>query len=355
MTPSPAPEVDWEDTLLFRALRCRPAPRRPVWMMRQAGRYLPEYRSLRAEAGGFLPMLKTPSLACEVTLQPIRRFGMDAAILFSDILTVPDALGLELYFVEGEGPRFRRPASDERSINDLRTPSLESWDYVSEACRLTRSALPPTTPLIGFCGAPWTLACYMVSGGGDSGFWLPRKMRHERPDLLHRILEVTSSAAAELLCLQINSGAQAVMIFDSWGGLLGGDDYETFSLDYIRRIISRVREESSAPVIVFGRNCGFHLPKIASCGCDGVGVDWQTPLSAARRMTGGKVAVQGNLDPSALLVSNPKDAALSAQKVLSDYGDSPGHIFNLGHGVYKETPPESVAAVVEAVQKGVSD
>lgn len=336
---------EWEETLFFRALRRRPAARRPAWLMRQAGRYLPEYRKLRTESGGFLPMLKTPETACEITLQPVRRFGMDAAIIFSDILTIPDAMGLGLHFVENEGPRFSHPANSEKAILKLQTPPPESLQYVADACRLTRRKLPADVPLIGFCGAPWTLACYMIDGGGG-GFWQARKMRHARPDLLHRILETNADSCIALLKMQLQAGAQAVMIFDSWGGLLGGGDYEDFSLAYIRRIIAAV---APAPTIVFARNCGFHLPKIAASGCDVVGADWQTPLSAARRMSAGKIAIQGNLDPAALL-SDADSAAAAAKRVLEDFGDAPGHIFNLGHGVHKETPPDNVAAVIEAVR-----
>ncbi len=337
----------WEDTLLFRALRRRPAPRRPVWLMRQAGRYLPEYRALRKKSGGFLAMVKTPETACEITLQPIRRFGFDAAIIFSDILTVPDAMGLELYFVENEGPRFRRPLNDESAIAKLRAPPPESLAYAAEACALARRALPAETPLIGFCGSPWTLACYMIDGGGG-GFWQTRKMRHARPDLLHQVLAANAAAAAELLAAQIAAGAQAAMIFDSWGGLLGGESYEEFSLQYIRNIIAALRQKSDAPVIVFARNCGLQLPAIAACGCDAAGADWQMPLAAARRAAADKIAIQGNMDPAALL-STPETAAAATRKTLADFGGAPGHIFNLGHGIDKNTPPENVAAMVEAV------
>ncbi|MGI9296947.1 MAG: uroporphyrinogen decarboxylase [Gammaproteobacteria bacterium] len=335
----------WEDTLFFRALRCRPAARRPVWLMRQAGRYLPEYRKLRAESGGFLPMLKTPELACEITLQPVRRFGLDAAIIFSDILTIPDAMGLRLHFVENEGPRFAAPADSEETILKLQEPPPESLQYVAAACGLARGALPPDVPLIGFCGAPWTLACYMIDGGGG-GFWRTRAMRHSRPDLLHRVLEINAAACISLLRAQLAAGAQAAMIFDSWGGLLGGGDYEDFSLEYIRRIVAAI---APAPTIVFARDCGFHLPKIAACGCDAVGADWRTPLAAARRMSAGRTAIQGNLDPAALL-SDAESAAAATRRVLEDFGGAPGHIFNLGHGVHKDTPPENVAALVETVR-----
>lgn len=334
---------------MFRALRRKPTPRRPVWLMRQAGRYLPEYRALREKSGGFMAMLKNPEIACEITLQPVHRFGFDAAIIFSDILTIPDAMGLELHFIENEGPRFRRPLDSESSITKLAPPPAGALEYAAEACALARRELPAETPLIGFCGAPWTLACYMADGGGG-GFWRTRKMRHARPDLLHRILAANAAAAADLLAAQLSAGAQIAMIFDSWGGLLDGEGYEEFSLAYIRKIIKSLRRHApDAPIIVFARNCGFQLPQIAACGCDAVGVDWQIPLAAAHRAVAGRTALQGNLDPAALL-SAPEDAATATKKTLTDFGDAPGHIFNLGHGVDKTTPPENVAALVETVR-----
>ena len=339
---------DWEDSLLFRALRQKPAPRRPVWLMRQAGRYLPEYRALRKKSGGFMAMLKNPEIACEITLQPVHRYKFDAAIIFSDILTIPDAMGLELHFIENEGPRFRRRLDSESAVAKLAPPPPESLNYAAEACALARRELPAETPLIGFCGAPWTLACYMADGGGG-GFWKTRAMRHSRPDLLHRILSTTAAAAADLLAAQITAGAQAAMIFDSWGGLLNGGDYEEFSLAYIRRIIKELRVRApGAPLIVFARGCNFQLPQIAAAGCDAAGVDWQIPLAAARRAVANKTALQGNLDPAALLAT-PQAAAAATQKALADFGDGPGHIFNLGHGIDKNTPPENVAALVETV------
>lgn len=289
--------------------------------------------------------MKTPEIACEITLQPVRRFGFDAAIIFSDILTIPDAMGLGLYFAEGEGPRFSAPADSEDAILKLHPPPPESLVYAADACALTREKLPPAVPLIGFCGSPWTLACYMIDGAGGD-FWKARKMRYARPDLLHRLLQTNADGCITLLRAQLAAGAQAAMIFDSWGGLLGGGDYEIFSLNYIRKIVAAI---APAPVIVFARNCGFHLPKIAASGCDVVGVDWQTPLSAARRMAGGRVAIQGNLDP-AVLLTNPETVAKATKTALEDFGDAPGHIFNLGHGVNKNTPPENVAALVETVQ-----
>ena len=342
-------EAGWEETLFFRALRRRPTSRRPIWLMRQAGRYLPEYRALREKAGGFLPMIKNPETACEIALQPIRRFDFDAAILFSDILTIPDAMGLGLHFVENEGPRFHHPLSDERAVLALRPPPPGALDYVAAACRETRRALPKTTPLIGFCGSPWTLACYMIDGGGG-GFWRARAMLHSRPELLKKTLAVNAAAVAELLCLQIENGAQAAMIFDSWGGLLAGGDYEDFSLSPIREAVATIKKRHpKTPLIVFARGGGLQLPAIAACGCDAVGVDWPLSLKAAQRIVGERTAIQGNMDPAALL-ADPAAAAAAAKKTLSDFGDSPGHIFNLGHGVDKTTPPDNVQALTDTVR-----
>lgn len=344
--------TDWEETLLFRTLRRRSVPRRPVWLMRQAGRYLPEYRKVRKESGGFLQMLKTPELACEVTLQPIRRFGFDAAIVFSDILTIPDAMGMRLHFVENEGPRFSHPAQDEQAIMALQPPPPEKLDYVAKTCQMTRRELPADVPLIGFCGSPWTLACYMIDGQGGGDFWQTRALLHSRPDLLRHMLQVNAQSCAQLLQMQIDAGAQVAMIFDSWGGLLGGGDYEEFSLAPMRHIIAKI--SPMAPVIVFARNCGFHLPKIAAAGCDAAGVDWQTPLSAARRMVVERTAIQGNLDPASVL-SDPETAAAATLRALEEFGKGPGHIFNLGHGINKNTPPENISALVETVQKWQAD
>lgn len=340
---------NWEDTALFNALRLREQPRRPVWLMRQAGRYLPEYRKVRQEAGGFLQLMKTPETACEVTLQPVRRFGMDAAIIFSDILTIPDAMGLGLYFAENEGPKFSDPLTDENKINAIAPPPMEKLEYVLQACQLTRAGLPPEVPLIGFCGSPWTLACYMIDGSGGD-FRQARQLRAARPDLLRRIVDTNAKSCAALLSAQLAAGAQAVMIFDSWGGLLDGAGYEEFSLQPMADIIAEVkRQHKDAPVIVFSRQCGFHLAKIAACGCDAVGIDWQVPLAAARRMAAARVAIQGNLDPMTLL-AGPEVTAAATQKMLEEYGPGPGHIVNLGHGIDKTTPVESVSAMIETVR-----
>lgn len=336
------------DSLFLRALRRQPTPRRPAWFMRQAGRYLPEYQETRARAGGFINLVRTPELACEVALQPVNRFGLDAAIVFSDILVIPDAMGLGLQFEEGVGPRFAHPLQDARAIGRLNEPPPEALDYVARACQLTRAELPAGVPLIGFCGSPFTLACYMVDGRG-SDFWRARHMMHARPDLFRKIVEVNARAAAASLAAQIKAGCDAVMIFDSWGGLLDRRNYELFSLAAIRKVVTTVRSSSKAPIIVFARGCGSYLSDIASTRCDCVGVDWHTTLAEARRKTRGRVSLQGNLDPAAL-AGDPLAAKKAARAVLKEYGPGPGHIFNLGHGMDRRTPPENVEAVVETVR-----
>ena len=336
------------DSLFIRALRRQPTPRRPVWFMRQAGRYLPEYRETRERAGGFLNLVRNPELACEVALQPIQRFGLDAAIVFSDILVIPDEMGLGLEFNEGSGPRLQNPLRDERAVAKLREPEADAPDYVTGACKATRGALPAGIPLIGFCGSPFTLACYMVDGGG-SDFWHARHMMHSRPDLFRRIVDVNAKAAANSLVAQARAGCEAVMIFDSWGGLLDRRNYELFSLGAIRKIVAAVQRFTKAPVIVFSRGCGPFLSDIASSRCDCVGVDWHTTLSDARRRTRGRVSLQGNLDPAAL-AGDAATAKKAARAVLKEHGSGPGHVFNLGHGVDRRTPPENVEAVVETAR-----
>ena len=338
------------DSLLLRALAMLPTSRRPFWLMRQAGRYLPEYRAIRQKCGGFLAMAKSPPVACEITLQPVSRFDTDAAIIFSDILTIPDAMGLGLHFIDGEGPKLQYPLTDEKAVYQLRAADMKELEYVFDACRLAAAALPSSVPLIGFCGSPWTLACYAIEGGGG-GFWRARKMLYSRPDLLHHILAANAKAAAALLCGQLAAGCQVAMIFDSWGGLLGGDDYEAFSLRYIREIINTVKAQyANAPIIVFARQCHHHLAAVAKSGCAALGVDWQTPMSMARQITGGNIALQGNMDP-AVLLADTAAVRREVSRILKDYGDAPGHIFNLGHGVDKHTPPDNVAALADAVRE----
>ena len=338
------------DTLL-RALMREPTPFTPVWIMRQAGRYLPEYNETRKKAGSFLALAKTPELACEVTLQPLRRFALDAAIIFSDILTVPDAMGLGLYFVEGEGTKFERPLRDEKAIAALAEPDLEKLRYVFDAISLTRRELNGRVPLIGFSGSPYTLACYMVEGGGSDDFRLVKSMMYARPELLHRILDINARAVAAYLNAQVAAGAQVLMIFDTWGGSLAHDAYAQFSLAYSRRVIAalqRQNEGQRVPVILFTKGGGPWLEAMADSGADALGIDWQTDLGAARRRVGSRVALQGNLDPMALF-GTVESIEREAERVLASYGAGPGHVFNLGHGVSQHTPPEHVQALVEAV------
>ena len=332
------------DTLL-RALRREPTPYTPVWLMRQAGRYLPEYNATRSRAGSFLALAKSPELATEVTLQPLERFPLDAAILFSDILTVPDAMGLGLAFAEGEGPRFADPLTDESRIRALRAPEPDSLQYVFEAVRHVRRALEGRVPLIGFSGSPFTLACYMIEGRGSDDWARVKAMRYARPELLHVVLEVTAAAVADYLNAQIAAGAQAVMIFDTWGGTLSYEDYEAFSLAYSRRILKRV---TGAPRILFTKGGNPWLSAMMESGCDAIGLDWSTDPRDARRLAAGRVALQGNLDP-AVLFSDPGVVRAAARRTLERFGAAPGHVFNLGHGIRPGTPVESVSALIDEV------
>jgi len=340
------------DTLL-RALLRQPTEYTPVWLMRQAGRYLPEYNATRARAGSFLALAKTPALATEVTLQPLERFPLDAAILFSDILTVPDAMGLGLYFSEGEGPRFERPLRDEAAVRALAAPDPgRELRYVMDAVREIRRALAGRVPLIGFSGSPFTLACYMIEGSGSDDWRTVKKMRHERPELLHRILEVNARAVGAYLNAQIEAGAQVVMLFDTWGGSLSFNDYEPFSLAYSRKVLeslAREREGRRVPNIVFTKGGAPWLAAIMASGFDAVGLDWQTDPREARKIAAGRMALQGNLDPSTLF-SAPEKVRAAAREVLDAFGAAPGHVFNLGHGIAQGTPPDSVAALVDEVR-----
>lgn len=340
------------DTLL-RALLRQPTPYTPVWFMRQAGRYLPEYNATRGQAGDFLTLCKTPSFATEVTLQPLDRFELDAAILFSDILTVPDAMGLGLYFAAGEGPKFERPLRDERDIKNLRVPHPDkALKYVLEAVESIRRALGNRVPLIGFSGSPFTLACYMVDGQGGGEFPETKRMLYQRPGLLHRILEINTRAVTEYLNAQIAAGAQAVMIFDSWGGILSTPAYHAFSLQYMERIVSELTRNAGServPNIVFTKGGGNWLETIASIGCDAVGLDWTVDLGEARRRVGDRVALQGNLDPSALF-GTPERVVSETLDVLKSFGHGPGHVFNLGHGLQPSTPPDHVGLCARTVR-----
>jgi len=338
------------DTFL-RALLREPTPHTPVWIMRQAGRYLPEYNATRKKAGSFLALAKTPEYACEVTLQPLDRFALDAAILFSDILTVPDAMGLGLYFVEGEGPKFERPLRDERSVQALAVPDLERLRYVFDAVSLIRRELHGRVPLIGFSGSPFTLACYMVEGGGSDDFRLLKTMMYAQPRLLHQVLEINAHAVAAYLNAQIEAGAQAVMLFDTWGGTLADAAFHEFSLAYAKQVLSQLIREHDGrivPRILFTKGGGLWLEELATAGADALGIDWQTNLGRARARVGDRVALQGNLDPMALFAP-PEAIQREVQRVLDSYGEGPGHVFNLGHGVSQHTPPEHVKVLVDAV------
>jgi uroporphyrinogen decarboxylase len=330
----------------------------PVWLMRQAGRYLPEYRATRGRAGSFMGLATNPQFATEVTLQPLERYALDAAILFSDILTVPDAMGLGLSFEAGEGPRFARPLRDEAAVLALEVPDMQRLRYVFDAVASIRTALQGRVPLIGFSGSPWTLACYMVEGAGSDDYRQVKTMLYARPDLMHRILDINARAVTAYLNAQIDAGAQAVMVFDSWGGVLADGAFQRFSLEYTRRVIAGLQREKDGrrvPHIVFTKGGGPWLEEIAACGADVVGLDWTVNLARARQTVGDRVALQGNLDPN-VLFAPPAQVAEQARAVLDSFGkparaDGPhgGHIFNLGHGISQFTPPEHVHALVEAV------
>jgi uroporphyrinogen decarboxylase len=341
------------DTFL-RALLRQPTDYTPLWLMRQAGRYLPEYRETRARAGSFLGLAKNPDYATEVTLQPLDRYQLDAAILFSDILTVPDAMGLGLYFIEGEGPKFERPLRDEKAVQALQVPPAGSLQYVFDAVTQIRTELDGRVPLIGFSGSPWTLACYMVEGGGSDDFRTVKTMLYNRPDLMHHILQTNAAAVAAYLNAQIDAGAQAVMIFDTWGGTLADGVYQQFSLHYMREVLRQLKTEKDGvqiPSIVFTKGGGLWLDQIADSGASAVGLDWTVNLATARAQVGQRVALQGNLDPN-VLFAQPQQIRDEVAKVLAAFGqhaDGSGHVFNLGHGISQFTPPEAVSVLVEAV------
>jgi len=347
------------DNFLRACLR-QPTDHTPVWLMRQAGRYLPEYRATRAKAGSFMGLATNPDFATEVTLQPIDRYALDAAILFSDILTVPDAMGLGLSFADGEGPRFAHPLRDEAAVARLEVPDMAKLRYVFDAVASIRKALGGRVPLIGFSGSPWTLACYMVEGAGSSDYRLVKTMLYRRPDLMHRVLEVNADAVAQYLNAQIEAGAQAVMIFDSWGGVLADGAFQDFSLDYTRRVLRQLERERDGrriPHIVFTKGGGPWLDEIAASGADVVGLDWTVNLAAARARVGDRVALQGNLDPN-VLFATPEQIRVEVARTLESFGPQVdatgqlgGHVFNLGHGISQHTPPESVSVLVDAVHE----
>jgi uroporphyrinogen decarboxylase len=335
----------------LRALRRESTPYTPVWLMRQAGRFLPEYRATRAQAGSFMALAQNPELATEVTLQPIDRFGLDAAILFSDILTVPDAMGLGLRFVEGEGPIFDRPIQDEVAVQRLEVPDMARLQYVFDAVTRIRTALNGRVPLIGFAGSPFTIACYMVEGGSSKEFRTIKTMMYRRPELLHHILAVNALATTAYLNAQIAAGAQSVMLFDTWGGVLSGAAYEAFSLAYMRQVLAGLTREFNGvhiPVTLFTKGGGAWLELMADTGADGLGLDWMSDIGSARTRVGSRVALQGNLDPSVLFGS---EAVIRAEvrRVLDAFGSHAGHVFNLGHGISQFTAPETVKILVDEV------
>ena len=351
--PSPPPSLTLLNDSLLRALRREPAPHTPVWLMRQAGRYLPEYNATRARAGSFLALAKSPDLATEVTLQPLARFPLDAAILFSDILTVPDAMGLGLSFAEGEGPRFARTVRDDASAAALAVPDMNALRYVFDAVSSIKRSLAGRVPLIGFAGSPFTLACYMIEGGGSDDFATVRRMAAARPDLLARIVDLNARATAAYLREQAAAGADVLMIFDTWGGMLTSAAFERFSLASMRQVIEALARDPVArvvPKIVFTKGGGAWLERLASIGADAVGLDWTVDLAQARSRVGARVALQGNLDPL-VLTTDPATVTREAEAVVAAAGPAPGHVFNLGHGIVPSTPPENVAALVDAVHR----
>jgi uroporphyrinogen decarboxylase len=334
----------------LRALARQPVDRTPIWIMRQAGRYLPEYRATRERAGDFLTLCKTPELACEVTLQPLARFPLDAAIVFSDILTIPDAMGLGLSLEEGVGPRFARPVRSRAAIRALAVPDPETdLRYVTDTVRLVKSELNNRVPLIGFAGSPWTLATYMVEGQSSRDFAIIKKLAYAEPGDLHVLLNTLSNAITLYLRAQIAAGADAIMIFDTWGGALSSAAYRSFSLDYMAKIVHDLKG-TGIPIIVFTKGGGQWLESIAALGCAAVGLDWSTDIAKARSRVGDTVALQGNLDP-AVMLTTPEIVAQHAREVLDAFGPGPGHIFNLGHGITPQVPPENVAALVETVHE----
>lgn len=339
---------------LIRALLRQPVQRTPVWIMRQAGRYLPEYRAVRAKAGDFMSLCKNPELACEITLQPLARYPLDAAILFSDILTIPDAMGLGLSFTSGEGPQFAHPVRNKNALAALSVPDPETQlRYVCDTVRLLRHELRDRVPLIGFSGSPWTLATYMVEGGASKNFSLIKTMLYHEPQLLHQLLRLLAESVVLYLNAQIAAGVQAVMIFDTWGGILTPRDYSLFSLQYLSSIVARLcrhYEGQQIPVILFTKQGGQCLEGLAETHCDAIGVDWTIDLSRARARVGDQVALQGNMDP-ALLYASPERIREEVEVVLASYGVGPGHVFNLGHGILPDVPPENVAILVDAVHQ----
>ncbi len=346
--------VSLKNDRYLRAALSLPVDVTPVWMMRQAGRYLPEYRELRKDAGDFMSLCQNPQLACEVTIQPLRRFPLDAAILFSDILTIPDAMGLGLYFEEGEGPKFEKPIRTEADVKRLVVPDIGSTlSYVTDAVSTIRKELKGEVPLIGFSGSPWTLATYMIEGGSSKDFRRIKAMMFDQPQLLHTVLEVLAKSVIEYLNAQISAGAQAVMVFDTWGGVLSPRDYKEFSLNYMSQIVAgltRENEGRKVPVTLFTKNGGQWLEDMAETGCDALGIDWTTDLSSARRRVGNKVSLQGNMDPS-ILYADATRIRQEVKTILQSFGPGEGHVFNLGHGIHQFVDPDNAAVFVDAVHE----
>lgn len=342
------------NTRLIQALRREPVDRTPVWIMRQAGRYLPEYRKVRSEVKDFLTLCKTPELACEVTLQPLRRYPLDAAIIFSDILTIPDAYGLGLQFVEGEGPRFSHPIRTAADVQKL--PQINPEDelgYVMQAIRLVTQSLQGKVPLIGFAGSPWTIATYMVEGQASKNFNIIKRLMYQSPEILHHLLQHLSNTIVAYANAQIAAGADVIMLFDTWGGILSRENYLSFSLHYMTYIVQRLQKKLTGkeiPVILFTKNGGQYLSEIMHSGADAIGLDWTADLSRAKQTVQGQVALQGNLDP-AILYAEPAKIRMGVGKVLEQYGQGAGHIFNLGHGIHPDIDPEKVSIMIEAVHQ----
>ncbi len=346
--------ISLKNDSFIRALNLQATDYTPIWIMRQAGRYLPEYRATRAKAGDFLTLCKTPELACEVTLQPLARFNLDAAILFSDILTIPDAMGLGLYFTEGEGPQFKNPIRSNTDMSNLHAPDPEQeLNYVCQAIKLIQHELNGSVPLIGFSGSPWTLATYMVEGGSSKTFDKVKALLYQDPQRLQQLINLLIKSVTDYLNAQIAAGVNAVMIFDTWGGLLTTSAYQAFSLSPMAEIIAQLKPDQNGnkvPVILFTKNSSQWLELIAQSGCNAIGVDWTIDLNVARSRVGQKIALQGNMDP-AVLYGSPYKIREEAQKILADYGNGNGHIFNLGHGIMQNVPPENVAILVNAVHE----
>jgi uroporphyrinogen decarboxylase len=346
------------DHRFLRALRREPVDMTPIWIMRQAGRYLPEYRATRERAGSFLALAKTPELACEVTLQPLARFALDAAILFSDILTIPDAMGLGLHFVDGEGPKLAHPLRSASDIERLGVPDAETdLGYVMDAVRLIRRELGERAPLIGFSGSPWTLACYMIEGEGSASFARAKALAWNDPALMHRLLGTLARSVAAYLAGQAAAGAQALMVFDTWGGLLAPTHFREFSLRWLGEIVALLKADPIArelPVILFSKGANAHLEALADTGCAALGVDWTIAIGDARARVGDRVALQGNLDP-AVLAAGPDAIRAEARAVLDSFDAHPGHVFNLGHGITPDIDPAHVAVLVDAVHSQSAD